>query len=79
MKRYLACTVMLLSCATVFSQKINTDAITKFWQLVDTLKQNHPLTDSLWNAYYNLPGNREYMVNNRDLSEVDECRRDIDR
>src|SRR5882757_7376085 len=44
-----------------FAQQINTDAIVKFWQVVDNLKQDRPLDDSLWNAYYDLKGNRNYM------------------
>lgn len=75
MKKCLASLVFLLSCTTVFPQKVNTDAIAKFWQLVDTLKHGRPLGDSLWEAYYTLPGNRNYMLSNRDLGEVAECRR----
>jgi hypothetical protein len=61
-----------------FGQRINTDAIVKFWQVVDTLKKDHPLDDGLWNAYYNLPGNRVYMRENRDLAEALEHRKDLE-
>jgi hypothetical protein len=57
------------------SQQINKDAVVKFWQVVDHLKQDQPLDDSLWNAYYTLRGNRAYMENNRGAEQVPEHRK----
>jgi hypothetical protein len=77
--RYIASLVPGMSVLqSVSAQRINTDAIVKFWQLVDTLKKDHPLDDALWNAYYNLPGNRVYMKENRDLAEALEHRKDLE-
>lgn len=58
-----------------FSQQFNTDAIQQFWVIVDQLKQDKPLTDSLWNNYYNLYGNKNYMEHNRPKEQVAEHRK----
>lgn len=57
------------------AQRLNTDAIDAFWRVVDRLERDKPLTDSLWNAYYDLPGNKAYMHANRPAEEVAEHRR----
>lgn len=74
--RFAALTLLLICLSTgAICQKINSDAITAFWQLVDRLEQDKPLTDTAWFAYYNLYGNRNYMVNNRSMEDVDQHRR----
>lgn len=65
----------LLISTAARAQRINTDAIDAFWRVVDRLEQDKPLTDSLWNAYYGLPGNKSYMRANRPQEEVAEHRR----
>ncbi|HTA61017.1 MAG TPA: DUF5700 domain-containing putative Zn-dependent protease [Bacteroidia bacterium] len=65
-------TVFAILClaSNAFSQKINVEAVSKFWTVVDYLKTDKPLTDSVWNSYYNLVGNKTYMENNRSQENV---------
>jgi len=65
MKIIVAFILFLLIPCISYSQKINTDAITKFWQVVDYLKTDKPLNDKVWNDYFSLTGNKEYMEANR--------------
>ena len=74
-KFYVILLFFLISYNKVFSQKFNTNAVTKFWEIVDQLKKDKPLTDSLWNAYYNLYGNKTYMANNRSPEQAAEHRK----
>lgn len=77
------CALLLVSCKEkqselesmageneMFSQNFNSEAVTKFWQVVDELKNDHQLNDSLWNDYHELPGNKQYMVRNRNEEQV---------
>ncbi|MCR8556915.1 hypothetical protein KXD93_04650 [Mucilaginibacter sp. BJC16-A38] len=73
--RYLFLLFVLLLSSPVLAQKFNTDAVTKFWQVVDLLKADQPLTDSLWNDYYNLYGNKTYIDNNRSPEQAIEHRK----
>src|SRR5882762_1925126 len=66
---------LLIIYSKAFSQKFNTDAISRFWQVVDYLKADNPLDDSLWYSYYNLEGNKKYMENNRDQESALEHRK----
>src|ERR1700761_1912198 len=66
---------LLLLLLPLLSPHINTDPINSFWRVVDQLKHDKPLTDSLWNAYYDQPGNKVYMEKNRPPYEVEEHRR----
>jgi hypothetical protein len=76
MIKYLASLALLMTVLpSAFGQHINTDAIRKFWQVVDTLEKDRPLDDSLWNAFYHLPGNEDYMRKNRDPHQVPEFRK----
>jgi hypothetical protein len=65
MKTFFSLLLAITLINTGYSQKINTDAITKFWVVVDLMKSDRPMTDSLWNQYYNVQGNKVYMDNNR--------------
>jgi hypothetical protein len=78
MKKLLAPVFFSLLLTPAFSQHINTDAITRFWQVVDHLELDLPLNDSLWNAFYNARGNKDYMIKNRPRYQVAEYRRDIE-
>ena len=62
--------IFLFTTCQTYSQTINTEAIDKFWKIVDIMKSDQPLTDSLWDDYYNLIGNKNYMRSNRSDSEV---------
>jgi hypothetical protein len=74
--KFVTITLLLICLATgAICQKINSDAITAFWHLVDRLEQDKPLTDTAWSAYYDLFGNRNYMVNNRSMEDVNQHRR----
>jgi hypothetical protein len=75
MHKFLLLVIGLLSYRHTFAQKFNTDAVNKFWVLVDRVKMDKPLTDSLWNSYYNLYGNRNYIENNRDTAQALEHRK----
>lgn len=69
-------TVFILSITgDCYSQKINSEAISKFWNVVDYLKLDKELTDSVWSSYYNLSGNKNYMLNNRSEENVLEHRK----
>jgi hypothetical protein len=57
------------------AQRFDTRAIDLFWIVVDRLEQDRPLTDSLWTAYYELPGNKDYMARNRPNDQVTEHRK----
>jgi len=57
------------------AQRFDTRAIGAFWIVVDKLEQDQPLTDTLWQAYYDLPGNRKYMEQNRPDEQVAQYRR----
>lgn len=65
---------LFIKC-NAFCQTINTEAIDKFWKIVELLKSDKPLSDSLWNDYYGVFGNKSYMESNRNDSEVAQHRR----
>jgi hypothetical protein len=70
------CSFLLITTFLAASaQRINTDAVVRFWRVVDHLEEDRPLDDSLWNTYYNLRGNRTYMENNRYLNQPLEHRK----
>ena len=48
----------------------NTEAVTKFWEVVDVLKNDEELNDSLWNSYFGLTGNKRYMEKNRSEAQA---------
>lgn len=60
---------------SAFSQRFNTDAVNGLWHLVDQMKADRPLTDSMWDAYYHLYGNQNYIINNRDTAQATEHRK----
>jgi hypothetical protein len=64
----------LLTYHRASAQQFNTQAVTKFWQIVDQLKKDQPLTDTLWNAYYSLYGNKTYIDHNRSPEQAAEHR-----
>lgn len=70
MKFIISTLFFLILANNIYSQTINSDALSKFWNLVDYLKADHTLSDSIWNSYYNIPGNKNYMENNRSDKEA---------
>lgn len=77
MKKHLSvlCILIYLFAGKVMAQTFNTDAIRSFWHVVDEMEKDKPLTDSLWNSYFNLEGNKTYMLNNRPAEQVAEHRK----
>jgi hypothetical protein len=76
MMRYVVILFLLMNgLLPAHAQRVNTDAVVGFWQVVDQLERDRPLSDSLWNAYYHLPGNITYMDNNRGAEQAEEHRR----
>jgi hypothetical protein len=74
--KHLICIFLLMKAfVPVSAQRVNTDAMVAFWRVVDRLKVDRTLDDSLWRSYYDLPGNRDYMEKNRYGGQVPEHRR----
>ncbi|GAB3878711.1 hypothetical protein GCM10028824_41150 [Hymenobacter segetis] len=57
----LACAGLLLTAGSGRAQTINTDAVTRYWEITDGLRQNRPLTDQMWQAFLEVPGNKIYV------------------
>ncbi len=66
---------LTLLCSNTFAQSFNTEAISKLWEITDTLKKDKELSDALWLSYYNLKGNKDYIENNRGTENVTDHRR----
>ena len=59
---YLVATlVLLLATGPVQAQTINVDAVTRYWEITDGLRQNRPLTDQMWQEFLEIPGNKIYV------------------
>ena len=52
---------LLLSAGAGRAQTINVDAVTRYWEITDGLRQNRPLTDQMWQEFLELPGNKFYV------------------
>lgn len=48
-----------------FSQKVNTEAVVKFWEITSILQEDREIPDSLWKSYSNLSAVKKYISNNR--------------
>ncbi|WP_055562295.1 DUF5700 domain-containing putative Zn-dependent protease [Hymenobacter sp. AT01-02] len=61
------CLVVLLALLLLgleaSAQTINTDAVTRYWELTDALRQNQPITDQAWDEFITMPGNTTYIRN----------------
>jgi hypothetical protein len=53
--------LLLLAAFAGRAQTINVDAVTRYWQITDGLRQNQPLTDQVWQAFLEIPGNKIYV------------------
>ena len=42
------------------AQTVNVDAVTRYWEITDRLRQNQPITDEVWRAFLEIPGNKVY-------------------
>lgn len=64
---FVCCWLLLLiglaTAPALHAQTVNVEAVTRYWQLTDGLRQNLPITDAAWNDFINLPGNKTYIRN----------------
>jgi hypothetical protein len=67
--------LLVFASLPALAQRFDTRAVDLFWGVVDRLEQDQPLTDSLWTAYYELPGNKDYMEHNRPDNQVTQHRK----
>ena len=51
----------LLAALAGRAQTINVDAVTRYWEITDGLRQNRPLTDQMWQDFLAIPGNQLYV------------------
>lgn len=42
------------------AQTVNVDAVTRYWEITDGLRQNRPITDAVWRDFLEIPGNKVY-------------------
>lgn len=54
------CAGLLLAAFAGRAQTINVDAVTRYWQITDALRQDKPLTDQVWQEFLEIPGNKIY-------------------
>jgi Putative zinc dependent peptidase (DUF5700) len=55
------CLGLLLAALAGRAQTINVDAVTRYWQITDALRQDKPLTDQVWQDFLEVPGNKIYV------------------
>ncbi|UOQ51834.1 DUF5700 domain-containing putative Zn-dependent protease [Hymenobacter cellulosivorans] len=55
--------VSALNLAPVSAQTINVDAVNRYWEITNELRQDQPLTDQAWQDFLELPGNKVYVKN----------------
>lgn len=61
-RRFCFCVCLLLLVAGAGrAQTINVDAVTRYWEITDGLRQNRPLTDQVWQDFLEIPGNKIYV------------------
>ncbi|MBF9236012.1 hypothetical protein I2I05_01260 [Hymenobacter sp. BT683] len=52
---------LLLAAGPARAQTINVDAVTRYWEITEGLRQNRPLTDQMWQDFLEIPGNKIYV------------------
>ena len=55
------CLGLLLAALAGRAQTINVDAVTRYWQITDALRQDKLLTDQAWQEFLEIPGNKIYV------------------
>jgi len=60
------------------AQTINTEAVTKYWELTDSLKHNKPITDEQWEHFINIEGNKTYASSEFDSVRLIRYRKAIE-
>ena len=61
LRRLCFCAGLLLLAGAGRAQTINVEAVTRYWQITDGLRQNQPLTDQVWQDFLEIPGNKIYV------------------
>lgn len=61
LRRLGLCLGLLLAALVSRAQTINTDAVVRYWEITDGLRQNRPLTDQMWQEFLVIPGNKVYV------------------
>lgn len=69
---------LLLAAGPCRAQTINTDAVTRYWEIAAALRQGQPLTDAAWNDFLELPGNKHYVSGIYDAAALARYRRAIE-
>ncbi|GAA4038941.1 hypothetical protein GCM10022409_25750 [Hymenobacter glaciei] len=69
---------MLLAAGAARAQTINVEAVTRYWQITDGLRQNQPLTDQMWRDFLEIPGNKIYVRGIYSAANLVNYRRAID-
>lgn len=57
---------------------LNFSAIEQFWELTQHLKADEPLTDTIWNHFYNIEGNYQYCKKNISESDIIEYKKSLE-
>ena len=61
LRRLRFCVGLLLLAGAGWAQTINVEAVTRYWQITDALRQNKPLSDQAWQEFLEIPGNKVYV------------------
>jgi hypothetical protein len=61
--------ISLLIVTTSYAQNFDTKSLDKFWALTMLLKQDQPITDSLWADFYNQKANKIWFDASRGLDK----------
>jgi hypothetical protein len=64
--------------SSIHAQTINTEAVTKYWELTDSLKHNKPITDAQWERFINIDGNKTYASSEFDSVMLTRYRKAIE-
>ena len=60
-RRLFLCACLLLATNPGRAQTINVEAVTRYWEITDALRQDQPLTDQVWQDFLEIPGNKIYV------------------
>lgn len=71
-------TTIFSFASSAHAQTINTEAVTKYWELTDSLKHNKPITDAQWESFINIEGNKTYATSEFDSVRLVRYRRAIE-
>ena len=78
LRRLGLCLGLLLAAFAGRAQTVNVDAVTRYWEITDGLRQNRPLTDQMWQDFLEIPGNKVYVRGIYSASNLAAYRRAIE-